>query len=100
MYLTLEEAKDHLRIEHDFTYEDNYIRDAVEAATLVVEKDICKPLAEFEDDGGQLPRPLKQAIKIMLGTYFNTREDEVYGVLVNQTKAYRHIIGLYRDFAG
>lgn len=99
-YISLEQAKKHLNIEPEFTDDDQFILDLVEAATLVVEKDICRPLAELGVGEGQIPQPLQRAILLLVGTYYNTRETEVYGVLVNETKAYRHIIGLYRNFAG
>lgn len=99
-YISLEQAKKHLNIEPDFTDDDDYIMEAVESATIVVEKDICQKLVDLEDEEGQIPRPLQRAILLMVGTFYNSRETEVYGVLLSETRSYRHIIGLYRNYEG
>lgn len=99
MYITLEEAKKHLNIETDFTDDDAYVVALVEAAEAVVAEDICMPLKEVEMSDGVLPPPLLHAIKLMIGTFYNSRETLAFGVLVNDTKVYRHLIGLYRNYA-
>ncbi len=97
-YITLEEAKKHLNIEPDFTDDDAYITSLVEAAEIVVAEDICTPLYETELGTGDLPAPLRQAILLMVGTFYASRETLAFGVLVNETPAYRHLIGLYRNY--
>lgn len=98
-YISLKEAKEHLRVEPDFTDEDNYIEALIDAAEAVVAEDICTPLVEVETAEGVLPPPLVQAIKLMIGTFYDSRETLAFGVLVNDTKVYRHLIGLYRNYA-
>lgn len=99
VYITLEDAKKHLNIEPDFTDDDAYITSLIEAAEAVVAEDICMPLVEVEVSEGVLPPPLVQAIKLMIGTFYGSRETLAFGVLVNDTKVYRHLIGLYRNYS-
>lgn len=97
-YITLEEAKKHLNVEPDFTDDDTYITSLVEAAEVVVAEDICMPLYETEVEAGVIPSPLRQAILLMVGTFYASRETLAFGVLVNETPAYRHLISLYRNY--
>lgn len=97
-YISLEEAKKHLNIEPEFKDDDSYIIDLVSAAEDVVAEDICTPLVEIENEEGKLPPLLKQAVLLMVGTFYASRETLAFGVLVNETPVYRHLIGLYRDY--
>lgn len=98
-YITLETAKKHLNIEAEFTDDDEYIASLIEAAEGVVAQDICMPLREVEEDAGRLPAPLRQAILLMVGNYYASRESLVFGALVQDTHAYKHLIGLYRNYS-
>jgi len=35
----------------------------------------------------------------MIGNYYASRESVAFGVLVQDTKAYRHLIALYRNYS-
>ena len=82
--ITLAEAKRHLNIEDDFEDDDQYI---------------SVPLAELEGETGEIPAPLRQAMLLLIGNYYASRESVAFGVLVQDTKAYKHLIGLYRDYS-
>lgn len=97
--ITLAEAKKHLNIEADFEDDDQYISSLIEVAEEVVSQDICVPLAELEGETGKIPAPLRQAMLLLIGNYYNSRESVAFGVLVQDTKAYKHLIGLYRDYS-
>lgn len=97
-YISLAEAKDHLRVEPDFLDDDKYIESLIDVAEAVVAEDICRPLVEVETAEGVLPPPLIQAMKLLIGTFYDSRETLAFGVLVNDTKMYRHLIGLYRNY--
>lgn len=102
-FITLPTAKKHLNIEPEFTDDDEYIESLIESAQIVVEKDICRPLRELveeTDAGGTLPAPLRQAMLLLIGTYYASRENFAFGVAVNEIPAYKHLIGLYRNYAG
>ena len=97
--LTLAEAKRHLNIEDDFTDDDQYIDSLIDVAQEVVSQDICVSLGELIGKAGGLPAPLRQAMLLMIGNYYASRESVAFGVLVQDTKAYRHLIALYRNYS-
>lgn len=97
--ITLEEAKKHLNIEDDFTDDDKYVLSLIEAAEEVVVQDVCVPLEELAGESGEIPAPLRQAILIKVADFYASRESIAFGVLVHDTKAYKHLIGLYRDYS-
>lgn len=97
--ITLAEAKRHLNIEGDFEDDDQYISSLIAVAQEVVAQDICVPLAELEGETGEIPAPLRQAMLLLIGNYYASRESVAFGVLVQDTKAYKHLIGLYRDYS-
>lgn len=97
--ITLAEAKRHLNIEDDFEDDDQYISSLIAVAQEVVAQDICVPLAELEGETGEIPAPLRQAMLLLIGNYYASRESVAFGALVQDTKAYKHLIGLYRDYS-
>ena len=97
-YITLAEAKEHLRIEQDFTDDDNDITSIIDAAEEMVAKDICVPLADLKNEEGNIPPLLKQAIKLIIGDFYAVRESVVLGTLVHKNPRYESIIGLFRDY--
>ena len=97
--ITLAEAKRHLNIEDDFEDDDQYISSLIAVAQEVVAQDICVPLAELEGETGEIPATLRQAMLLLIGNYYASRESVAFGVLVQDTKAYKHLIGLYRDYS-
>ena len=98
-YVTLEEAKKHLNIDADFTDDDDYVTSLISAAEKVVALDICVPLEELEEEPGKIPAPLRQAVLLMVGNYYVSRESLVFGAVVHETPSYKHLIGLYRDYS-
>lgn len=97
--ITLAEAKRHLNIEDDFEDDDQYITSLIAVAQEVVSQDICVPLAELGGETGEVPAPLRQAMLLLIGNYYASRESVAFGVLVQDTKAYKHLIALYRDYS-
>jgi hypothetical protein len=78
-YVTLEQAKDHLRV--DFEDDDLYITDLIGVAESSVANEIGSELASNEV-GGVLPKPLYQSILLMTGHLYATREPVMVGVSV------------------
>jgi hypothetical protein len=78
-YVTLEQAKDHLRV--DFIDDDIYIGDLIMVAEQAVANEIGTTLAANEI-GGVLPKPLYQAILLLIGHLYATREPVMVGVSV------------------
>lgn len=73
MYVTLEEAKKHLVVEHD--EDDAYIESLIAVAEDTVANFVNQPLADLEKDGS-LPASLVHAIKITIGKLYAYREGD------------------------
>lgn len=70
-YVTVEDIKKHLYI--DFEADDYIIADSIDAAQSIIEKYLNVKLCDLVVDE-QLPYPILQAIKIMVGNLYNNRE--------------------------
>lgn len=94
-YITLEEAKDHLRV--DFYDDDDYIQalvDMVEAGTeieigqeltgltwsLLTGETLTGSTVTTGTQTGSFPLRLKQAMLLMIGHFYNSREAVIIGV--------------------
>lgn len=77
MYLSLEEAKDHLNVEHD--EDDVYIMSLIETAEEQLANCINRPFSEVLKKDGTLPTPLRHAIKILAARLYAYREGDVVG---------------------
>jgi uncharacterized phage protein (predicted DNA packaging) len=75
-YVSLEQAKDHLRV--DFDDDDNYIEDLINVAEASVANEIGSTLASNEVDD-VLPKPLYQGILLLVGHLYNSREPVIIG---------------------
>jgi len=78
-YVTLDQAKVHLRV--DFDDDDTYISDLIAVAEASVENEIGTTLMS-NLSGGELPKPLYQAILFMTGQLYAIREPVMVGVSV------------------
>lgn len=76
-YITLSEAKGHLNVDADYTGDDQYIEDLILDVEGIVESEICVPLSEIETESGVIPRPLRRAMLLLIGSYYKNREDEI-----------------------
>ena len=75
MNFNLNLVKKHLNIEEDFTEDDLYITHLYEAAYLAVQNHIDFSLDILsEENGGNLPSPLLQAILLLVANYYSNRE--------------------------
>ena len=81
MYLALDEAKHHCRVDTDFTDDDAYIVELVLAAEVSLASRIHDTLADLEDGNGQLPLDLKHALKFIVGQWYENREPVVLGTI-------------------
>jgi hypothetical protein len=70
-YLTLEECKRHLVVEH--SEDDALIERKATAAERSVEQYLQAPLSSFEEDG-KLPEDIIEGILLFLGSLYNNRE--------------------------
>lgn len=71
-YLTLEQCKRHLVVEHD--QDDADIIQMAESAEDSVENYLQCPLEEFLRADGTLPAPIIRGMLLFVGTLYNSRE--------------------------
>lgn len=81
-YVTLTQAKDHLRV--DFDDDDTYIGDLIDVAEASVANEIGTTLLSNEVSSGVLAKPIHQAILLMVGHLYNTREPVQIGTSVTK----------------
>lgn len=74
----LDDLKQHLNIDKDYTDEDKYLLDLFSAAVMACENYIDQPIDNFVEDG-ELDAPLLQAVKILVATWYMNRESVAYG---------------------
>ena len=97
-YLTIEEIKKHLNIEADFTDDDLYLESLEGAACEMISKYIDYPLSQLEDENGDIPKAIKFAMLLWIGTIYSTRES-VSNVNMNTVPHSMELLAdLYRDY--
>lgn len=74
-YVTLQELKQHLRVEYDA--DDDYLNTLIGVAEVAIGKELGKPIENFVVDGN-LPTPLIHAIKLLCGDLYNNRESVAF----------------------
>lgn len=100
MYLTLNQIKKHLNIDSTFTADDTYLMNLASVAENTVQKHIDNELSELEDDYGQLPMPLLQAMLLMIGTLYAKRESIAFASAVEVPLSYEYLLSLYKNYNG
>lgn len=98
-YITLEQAKQHLNIDENYMADDSYIIMLIAAAEITVAKDVCEELKDLEVKPGEIPAPLKYAILLQVGDYYNSRETVAFVSTMSEVPTYKHLIGLYRNYS-
>ena len=89
MILTIEEAKAHLRIQHD--EEDELIEGFIAQAQAVAE-DYCR--VQFEDTA---PEPVRLAVLLMVSHYYENRDNPDRQVYMTMRIAFENLLYPYRD---
>lgn len=98
-YLTLEEIKKHLNIDHDFTDDDSYIESLGEVAEEIVKQHIRKDLYMVcVDNGNKLPSPIKQAMLLLIGNYYSNRESVTFAQAHELPLAYEYLLSPYVSY--
>ena len=97
-YLTLTEIHKHLNLDAAFTDDDEYLTSLATAAEDVVSKYIDYPLSQLEDSGGDIPKALKFAMLLWIGTIYNVRESVSSLSMNTVPHSMELLIDLYRDY--
>lgn len=87
-------AKAHLNVDYD--YDDVYITGLIEVAEQVVAADVCEDLSTLNKVA--LPAPLRQAMLLLIGHYYASREPVAYVNVSEVPLSYKHLIGLFRNY--
>ena len=80
-YITLNEAKDHLVIDKDWTDDDNYINGLIDMVETVIENHIHDTFENLISELGAVPKPVIHAMKIMISHFYEVREPIVTGTI-------------------
>lgn len=100
MYIQLYQVKKHLNIDEDFRDDDEYLMQLVQVAEKVVEKNIDIKLEKLEDEDGNIPVPLIQAMLLLVGNFYANRESVAFASTNNVPYSYQYLIDLYRNYRG
>ena len=100
-YVQLELAKQHLIVESSFTEDDSYIESLIEVGEENIAKDLCVSVDELATIGGGkiIPAPLKHAILLTIGAYYNNRESISNANLKEIPHGAKYLTDLYRDYS-
>lgn len=87
-YVTLEEAKQHLRVEH--SDEDLLIESLIDAGEDIV----IRQCLDFENN--VMPSPLKAAVLLYVGDLYENRELQYTGIKMSTSTTIDRLIDPYR----
>lgn len=97
-YLVLADIKKHLNVDTSFTDDDTYISALGTAAEEAVEKYIDYPLSQLEDSTKKLPQSVIQAMYLLIGTWYNTRESVSNTNTSVVPHAFEFLCSLHQDY--
>ncbi len=89
MIVSVDEVKNHLRIEDDD--EDTYLEGLIEQAQAVAE-DFCRTTFT-----GQVPAPVKLAVMLFVSHYYENRDNPDRAVYRTMRIAFENLLYPYRD---
>ena len=99
MYITLELAKAHLNLEPDYNLDDEYIQNLIEVAEMAVEVNVNEKLNDIAAKyQGELPKPLVQAMLLMIGNLYQNRETVAPQKTTVLPFNYQYLIDLYKNY--
>lgn len=94
-YLTLDEIKKQCVIDADFDDDNEYLESLGDTAEAVVEQQINMLLSHVvSENAGQLPAPLKHAMKMIVEYLYNNRGSDESQI----PEAYYYMCKLYRNY--
>lgn len=76
MYITIEDLKKHLNVDH--SEDDAYIEELAEVAEDAVAEYLNRPLTDFVGDAGVLKASVRHAIRLLVGTWYASRESVAF----------------------
>lgn len=98
MYLQLYQVKKHLNLDENFHDDDEYLVELAQAAQQTVEVHLDRPLKDFENEEGFIPSSLTQAMLLLVGTWYASRESVSFASNTVLPHSYDYIIALYKNY--
>lgn len=97
MYLSIQDVKRHLYIDHQD--DDLLLANLITVAEDAVRRDLnLYSLKEIEDCTGMLPAAVTQAMLLLIGTLYNNRESVAYGQAHPVPHSYEYLLDLCRNY--
>lgn len=98
-FLTLELIKKHLNLDDDFKDDDEYLKILGDVAETVVERHIDRPFEVILfKNNGEFPTPLQQACLLLVGTYYENRENVAYASTNEIPYTVSYLLSLYQNY--
>lgn len=94
MYITIEQAKQHLNVDEYFTLDDDYILSLISVAECAVENHIDNALEELTV-AGKLPAPLVHSMLLLIGNLYTNRENVTYQQYYKIPLSYEYLLSPY-----
>ena len=98
MYVTLDEAKKHLRIDQSYSGDNTYIEFLIGVAEKVAEKYINTELSTLVDEGGKLPLDLQMSILFYVADLYANRESITYGEAKSVPRTFEFLLAPFRNY--
>lgn len=93
MPVTLEQAKNHLRVDQSETIEDSHIEMLIDAAHAYAEKYLNRAIPW---DGEPVPASVTAAMLLVIGDLYENREGQVIGSAVENNPAVEKLLHFHR----
>lgn len=99
MWVEVEDIKKHLNIDSDFTDDDEYLEFLISVAEGAISTHLDEGLDYIASvNGGVLPPPLMQAIKLLVGNFYKNRESVSSVSQVEIPQSYEYLMMLYKNY--
>lgn len=98
MYISLQEIKQQLNIDQNFSGDNAYLEYIIQVAEDTVEHNIKHPLADYTEEGETFPPSLKHAIMFYAANLYANRESITYGQANNVPFTYDYLIAPFINY--
>lgn len=86
-------------MDESFHDDDSYLEALGDVVEEITEKHIDVSLKTLTaDNNGKIPTPLKQAMLLLLGTYYNNRENVAFASSSEIPLSYSYLLSLYQNY--
>ena len=96
--LTLEEIKDHLRLDQTDASQNDYLTQIKDAAHDHIEQYLNRPVPWVDENDAPVPVPasIKQAALLIIGDLYENREGKIIGISSTDNPVVYHFLYRYR----